>query len=145
MKRWITLSLILLVLAIAAGILVYFFIYNKPHRDFARAKPDFVMTAPELFGAFKADPQAAGQQYNGKVVEISGNVTSVERVDSLLIIVFGLQEGMFGAEGIRCTMLPVSHERAGLLKSGSPARIKGLCTGFTDTDVILEKGTISEL
>jgi hypothetical protein len=45
---------------------------------------------------------------------------------------------MFGDEGIRCVMSKKSSPEAAKLKPDGITRIKGYCTGFNDTDVIME-------
>jgi hypothetical protein len=48
---------------------------------------------------------------------------------------------MFGDEGIRCAMLP-NHAQNIASFIGSDVRLKGYCTGFNETDVIMEKCSI---
>lgn len=141
MKKLLKIFVILLALgAIGAG-LGYQFIYNKPHRDYEKAIADFRVTSQELYNGFLADRKGAEAKYNGKVVEISGILSKVETPDSLTIAVFALREGMFGDEGIRCTML-LNHSEAVASLVGKEARIKGFVAGYNDTDVILEKCSV---
>jgi hypothetical protein len=75
------------------------------------------------------------------VIQITGRINKVESVDSLTIAVFILDEGMFGDEGIRCSMLPNHSEKTHSLE-GKTTTIKGYLTGYNDTDVILENCSI---
>lgn len=138
MNKWLKIFIGLVLIGIIAAALGYKFIYNKPHKNYEKAKTDFSITSEELFSNYQNHRQAAEQKFNGKVVEISGMLTKVETPESMTIAVFAIQEGMFGEEGIRCTMLPSHSEN---LKSyeGKKVTIKGYCTGYNDTDVILEK------
>lgn len=138
MKTWHKILIALFILGIAGAGIGYKFIYNKPHRDYEKAKPDFSVLATDLFNAYQADKQAAQMKFNGKVVEVSGMLHKVEEADSLTIAVFVLDEGMFGDEGIRCTMLP-NHSVAIAAKAGSETTIKGFVAGYNDTDIIFEK------
>ena len=61
------------------------------------------------------------------------------RLYSLVIVVFEFSQGMFGPEGIRCTLLPEHNLDANGWKAGGEMLVKGFCTGYNDTDVILEK------
>lgn len=126
------------VLGVAAALLVYFFVYNKPHADFERARPDHTLTATDLFDAFVTDTRAAEEKYNGKVLLVSGEVTLVEETSDMVIVVFALSEGLFGEEGIRCTMLENHADAARSLQAGQLVSIKGFCAGFSGTDVIME-------
>ena len=139
MKIGLKIGIGILVLAIIAGILGYFFIYNKPHRDFEKADPDFNLSTFELFDAYISDRNMAETKFNGKVIQLEGAVQKIEKVDSIIIVVFVFQEGLFGDEGIRCTILPKFNDDILKVKPETSVLIKGFCTGYNDTDVILEK------
>jgi len=142
MKTWIKIGIGLAIAGIIGALVVYKFIYNKPHPDYETETADFRTEAKQLFSDFKSDETAAGQKYNGKVIEISGIPTSIEDADSMLIVVFAFEEGMFGNEGIRVTMLPKFNDPGKKISTSETVTLKGFCTGFNDTDVILEKGSI---
>jgi hypothetical protein len=138
MKTWIKVLLGLVLIGIIAGFLFYHFVINKPQPDFATLKPQCSLGADVLYNAFKSSKISASKLYNGKVIEITGKLSKVEDVDTLTIAVFVFNKGMFGDEGIRCTMLKKFSQEAKKLKSDGITRIKGYCSGFNDTDVILE-------
>ena len=142
MNKWIKITMVLLILGIGAAVLGYFFIYNKPHRDYEKATADFQVSGETLFSAYVSDRSAAETKYNGKVLEVTGPVSAVESRDSLTIVVFVMGEGMFGDEGIRFTLLDHYKEAASALASDQMVTIKGYCTGYNETDVILEKCSI---
>lgn len=135
---------ILLVVAIAAAILIYIFVYNKPHKDYATATPDYKMSAIELYNEFKMNQEAASSKYNGKVVQVSGPLHSVENADSLMIAVFSFEQGMFGDLGIRCAIIPSHSKEVMAITPGTNVAIKGLCTGYNDSDVIMEHCSLVE-
>jgi hypothetical protein len=141
MKKWIKIVIVLAVAGIIGLFLIYTFVYNKPHPDFETERAVFTVDAAALYHEFSGNADAAGQKYNGKIIEVTGAITSVESTDSLVTLVFVFNEGMFGGEGVRCAMLPSHAPAAGKLAAGTPVNIKGLCTGFTG-DVILEKCSI---
>jgi cell division protein FtsW (lipid II flippase) len=124
--------------SVLALLLVYLFLYNKPHRDFERARPALQMSAESLYRAFAADERTAESEFIGKVLEITGEVYVVEETNDMVIVAFVFEEGFFGGEGVRCTMLENHHQKALQLKPGQEVAIKGYCTGFTGSDVILE-------
>ncbi len=138
MKKWQIILLTLVLTGFSAAVAVYFLAYNKPHPDYEKAKPEFIISAEALYSAFIDDEMAANDQFTGKVVAIDGQVAGVEQLDELVIVSFVYDEGFFGGEGVRCTMLEGHHERALGLLPGESVKIKGLCTGFTGSDVILE-------
>lgn len=143
MNKWLKIFIGLILIGIIAGGLGYKFIYNKPHKNYEKATPDYGLTTFELFTEYRNDRQVSEQKYNGKVIVIAGIVDKVEMAGDMTIAVFVLEEGMFGDEGIRCTMLPNYAED---IKSfiGKNIKLKGYCTGYNDTDVILEKSSIIE-
>ena len=111
---------------------------NKPHPDFEKIKPDYSLNAGAFYNEFKTSKENASRLYNGKVIGITGKIARVEIEDTLTIAVFVFDQGPFGDEGIRCVMLRKYSEDAKKLKPDGIIRIKGYCTGFNETDVIME-------
>ena len=141
MKKWKIILLGLFIAGIAVAVATYFLVYNKPHPDYEKAKPEVVISAEDLYFSFISDKTGANIQFNRKVIAIDGSVAMVEQIDELLIVSFVFEDGFFGGEGVRCTMLEGHHEKALNLVPGEHVEIKGLCTGFTGSDVILEYGS----
>jgi len=135
---------ILVLVGILGGAYGWFFVYNKPHRDYESAEADYQIGAIDCYQKFTSLTEGAESVYTGKILEISGIPSKIETGDSLCVVVFVFNEGMFGDEGIRCTMLPGHHEKAKLLSMNETVKIKGYCTGFNDTDVVLEHCSIVE-
>ena len=142
MKTWLKILIALFALGVIAIILVYVFIYNKPHPDFEKMKPAYSMNAPDLYTAFISDRKGSEAKFNGQVIEIQGTITKIEATDSSVVAVFVFNQGMFGDEGIRCSMLQNYHDKTRLLPPQSTVRIKGYCTGYNETDVIIEQSCI---
>lgn len=142
MRKWYKIIAVFVVLGGIAGVLGYHYVYNKSHMDYEKAEPDFHMTGDGLFDHYTTNKAEAQQTYNGKVLEVAGRVSSVENPDSLTIVVFAMREGMFGDEGIRFSMLQDYSASANELNAGDPVTIKGYCTGYNDTDIILENCSI---
>ncbi len=144
MKKWMLILIALIIVGVIAAVLVYKFVYNKPHPDYVKAKTEVSVGAADLFNAYLADQTHADATYTGKMLEVKGAFTRVEQVDSLTIVVFVLGEGLFGDEGVRVTLLPEYSDKARELEPGSEITLKGYCTGFSDADVVLEKGSLPE-
>lgn len=142
MKRWMKILGLLIAIGILAAVYVWFFVYNKPHRDFEQARPDHTLAADELFYQYYNHKSRADSLYTGMVLQITGVPHSVEVKDSVVIAVFAFESGIFGEEGIRCTMLPQHRERMKNHEAGTRLSLKGYCTGYNDADVILEKCSI---
>ena len=144
MKTWLKVLIGLAVVGLVAAVLIYFFVYNKPHTDYEKAKPELVLPADELYNAFISDTGSAEETYNGKVLQISGVLDYVEDADGRVFAVFAFGYGMFGPEGVRCTMLDNHAEKIKNISTGTQITVKGFCSGFNDPDVILEHCTLLE-
>jgi hypothetical protein len=142
MNKWIKILIGLVIVGVIGGIAGYVFVYNKPHPDIENKKPDYSLTAVELFQSYRNNQQATSEKYNGKVLEITGNVTRLETSGDLTIAVFGLDEGIFGVEGIRVTMHENHKEAIKNHDLSKQITIKGLSDGFNDPDVVIRHGSI---
>ena len=134
MKKLLKIVGILAIIGILAAAYGWFFVYNKPHENYEKAKPEAVLTATDCFESFTSN----GGKLTGQVLQLEGVPSYVEEQDSMVIVVFVYNEGMFGDEGIRCTMLDNHSQKALALNLSNTVDIKGLCTGYNGTDVILE-------
>src|ERR1035437_4484356 len=138
MNKNILISAAVLVVLLIAAISVYFYV-NKGHPNYGNLKAEYTLESKQLYDAFKKDGKASATMYNGKIIELNGAITKVEASDTSVTLVFAFTQGMFGDEGVRCTMLPAEMPKAKLIKAGETIKVKGLCQGFNDTDVVLEK------
>jgi len=142
MKKILIILAVLIVLAGAAGLIVYKYVYNKPHTNYVEAKTDVKIEAKRLWIDYSMNKDIADPKYTGKVIEITGGIMNVEVVDNMTIVVFAYKRGDFGDEGIRVTMLPLYAEAAKGINPFKQVTIKALCTGYNGTDVIMENGSI---
>jgi hypothetical protein len=142
MRKWIGIIGALALVGIVVATLVYFFVINKSHPDYENKKPEYFMTAEALFASFREDAAKASEFYNGKIIQVSGQLSSVEDTDGQTVLVFALDQGMFGDEGIRVSMLEAQSAQAVKLTPGKDITLKGFCTGYNDTDVVLNHGSI---
>jgi hypothetical protein len=142
MKAYIKILLTLGVVGIIAAFLVYLFVYNKPHENYEKAKPQVEISAEALYNAFVENQTNAEQNYVGKVIQIEGSIGALEKNVDNEFVIFAFGSGMFGVEGIRCALHNNQH---GILDNDDVNRtviVKGYCTGFTGTDVVLEHCSI---
>ena len=142
MKLWIKIVIIIVILGIIGAMVVYKFIYNKHHPDYEIIQPDYTLTAKEVYDGFKRSPDGSSRLYNGKILLLTGKLSKIERSDTLVTAVFVFNQGDFGDEGVRCTVLKKFNGEAERLQPDGEISIKGFCTGYNDTDVILEKCSI---
>jgi hypothetical protein len=142
MKKFLIIALILLAIGAIAAFMVYKYVYNKPHPDYETKKSDLSIEAKRLWTDFSMNKDIADGKYTGKVLQIDGIIMRVEEAEGMVIVVFAYRKGDFGDEGVRVTMLPNFADAAKHIDPFKPVKIKGLCTGYNGTDVILENGSI---
>ena len=136
MKKLLKIAGILAIVGVLAAAYIWFFVYNKPHRDYEKAKADYELAASECYRQY-VNNSIEASDYNGKILQVYGKPSNVEDNDSLVVVTFVFDEGMFGDEGIRCTMLPKYNARALALSFSEGITIKGFCSGYNDIDVIM--------
>lgn len=142
MKTWIKILLGLFVVGMMLLFLVYKFVYNKKQPDYEKIEASVTLNAQDLYKTFKNNKEAASKEYNGKVICLTGKLSKIESSDSIVTAVFVFSQGMFGDEGVRCTMLKKFNDPAKKLQPDGDIKVKGYCTGYNETDVILDKCSI---
>jgi hypothetical protein len=135
------LKIIIVVFLLLTLIIGGFYIYvsTRKHPDRTQEKPEAQVTAADLYNAFTKNSLSASKLYGGKVLHVEGIVDSIEIIDNRKIILFFLNDGMFGPEGVR---LSLHESETREIFIGDNVVLKGYCTGFTESDVIVEDATI---
>ena len=138
-------KIILLVILVAVAI-VGFYAYsefNRTNKDLGRTRPDYTLTAVQLINEFEKSDSASSQKYNGRVLELTGNVKTVETDEKGYMTVVLGHPG--NPSSVRCSMDSSYQARAASLTEGSSVKIRGACTGFNKdemglgSDVILNR------
>ncbi|QNA45060.1 OB-fold protein [Lacibacter sediminis] len=128
MKKRALIVFILVSVLIGAAIFFIYAKWNKAPKNIENAE-SVKINAADLFREFSENEQQATETYNGKVLEITGIVSSTEtNQEGKTIVQLQTNDPLFG---INCTM-----EKETGIKEGETVTIKGVCSGFT-TDVIL--------
>jgi acyl-ACP thioesterase len=122
--------------AVLVSSVVFYRVYNKPHRD-PSSEASIQITAADLLHSYETNETEANGHYLDKALEVSGKISEITiNQDSIPVIVLETENSMFT---VRCTMDNV-HASA---KVGNTVTIKGICTGYL-SDVIIIKGTLVE-
>jgi hypothetical protein len=122
-RKKILFGILIVVLALA-GLGIYK-IY-KPHSNVSGEEAVASLSAPNLYLDFQHDENAANKKWVGKVIEVSGIISSVnESADYVSINLKALADG-----GINCSILKKDLSPETKLKNGDSLIIKGKCTGF---------------
>jgi hypothetical protein len=145
MKKIGLIALTILILAFAA-FFVYKYVYDKPKTEavpeIVNNKVELSLAAKRLWTDYSMNKDIADPKYTGKVIEIKGSIMRVETVGNDVVVVFAYKKGETGDEGIRVTMLPAYNQASKGINPFKDVRIKGLCNGYIDKNVIMVDGSI---
>jgi predicted histidine transporter YuiF (NhaC family) len=117
-----------------AGLLVAFFIYNKPHENIKRTSPAYEMAASEIYAAYEEDESTANEKYLDKVISVSGEVLQSKTTEEGIVSVTLDGGAMLG--GVICQLDELSEHSRTEFEVGEKATFKGKCTGML-MDVVL--------
>lgn len=126
MKKIIIAIVVLLVLAGAYG----FYLFNKKTPSLEKVTPDFSLTAEELYIDFSTNEKSALEKYEGKVLQIEGEILTYSKTDSISNIVFNADDALFGA--VNCSFNTLNKN----LKKNETIVVKGLCQGFLNSVIL---------
>jgi hypothetical protein len=115
--------LLIAVLLIAGASTGYYF-YNKGPVNIKNATAKKT-TATVLYSAFLSDSAAAQKNYSGKILSVTGIVSSVNNNQQGLPVI--LLETGNGSGFINCTL---EEKSAVSIKEKQPITIKGICSGL---------------
>lgn len=131
MKPFTKLIYLFSVLAIAGLIAVLYF-FNDPGNNNRSVRADFILTASELHDEFTADEPAANLKYIGKIIEITGKITSVNlEEDRMVSIILKTSDNR---SSVICSFRePVNPKSIQTMK---PITVRGELSGYL-MDVLL--------
>ena len=133
MKR---IMVVLLVIIVLAGAWYGYKLYTGKVPSLTEVKADASISATDLIAAFEKDSASANKQYLGKILEVSGNVKSVEKESATVSL--GAADGN---SSVRCSIDSAFVKDIEQLNPGSAITIKGNCTGFMPDETGLGLGS----
>ena len=128
MKKYILLGILIIIL-VGGG--TGYYMFNKKVPTLENTTPDFVISANDLFNEFENDETKALLKYENKIIEVTGNIVSVNNNEKDSNITLEAELAMIG--GINCSF---KHKQDKEIIKSSTVTIKGKCQGFL-MDVIL--------
>ena len=132
MKKFVPYILILALAGIAFG----YYKYNKPHNETKNTKSDVIISPADLLKAYEADETAANVAYLDKIVEVEGNVKSINILEKGISLSLDAGSEM---SSIICEF--ESADALAGVKTGDKVKVKGFCTGYL-TDIVLVRCSI---
>lgn len=136
MKPYVKVALFVVLVFAVAGILYALTLYNKKHPDTSKVKPDFIITATSLQKEFEESEAAASAKYINKIIEVSGSIASVAKVNGNNVNI-SLNTGN-DLSSVICTFASADPSK---YKAGDEITIRGECSGFL-MDVLLKNCAI---
>ncbi len=124
MKRKIFILLgLIIVTAIIIGLAMYF----KPHDNMSRQTAEFSLSTDELLIDFEADEAVANEKYVDKVIEVTGEIGSVDATTDKITLILNTENPV---SGVICEMDDLSDHNSSLFVEGEKISLKCLCTGY---------------
>ena len=123
MRKIYFFGIVLLLLGLAGwGIYTVF----KPHRNVASQQAVANLPAVDLYHDFESDENLANKKWVGKVIEITGTISSVSETGNYISINLRAAENA----GVNCSLLKSDVKSEDLPRAGDQITVKGKCTGF---------------
>lgn len=132
-----TLYSILFVIVLLGMICIY--IFFKPEKNLLKLKPDYKLTAIELFNEYSTNEEAANTKFLGKIIQVNGTIREINTEDSIYTTVILETEDMFS--GVNCVLNNKYTTKQKEILIGSEATIKGECSGKL-IDVVLNNSVL---
>ncbi|MCB9252154.1 MAG: hypothetical protein H6605_06775 [Flavobacteriales bacterium] len=130
-KRIIISVVVLLIM----GFVVQLYLFNKPHKNIAKAKEDFVLSSAEFYREYSDNEEASNQKYLEKVIVLEGNAVEIqlENEDEPTIAVATAEEGI----NIRCGFKKELINEVKAVSIGNKIRVKGKCDGMDMFGIVM--------
>jgi DNA/RNA endonuclease YhcR with UshA esterase domain len=104
-----------------------FYWYHKPRTGLSDIKPDYTLSAKELYTAFQQDEQKANEQFVSKVIQVKGTVENVQATDSSLNVQLSSGDVL---GGVNCSLVKDADNAPLTPSKGAVVEIKGRCIGY---------------
>ena len=140
--RYVLLALLVIIAVTATYIYIE---YNRTHKDTARLKADYSLSATVFIKEFETNEQASNKKYWDKVIRVEGIVKEVIKDDNgFYSLALGDTSSL---SSVRCSIDSVHNQEAAAVKKGSVITVKGICSGFNademlGSDVILVRSVV---
>ena len=132
MKR--ILLILVLIVVLAGGWYVYK-LYTGKVPSLTEVEAHASVNATDLISAFEKDSAAANKAYLGKILEVTGNIKSIEKESGTISL-----GDIISNSSVRCSMDSAFVKEIETLNSGSSITIKGNCTGYMPDETGLGLG-----
>ena len=125
--------LFIIIIVIIGAIVMY--LWNKPHRDIAAAKEDFIISATDFYKEYSANETSANAKYLDKVIAVEGVISAIEleNADEPTVALITATPDMTVSCGFKKELLSEVKK----LKPNDKIKIKGKCDGMGMFGVVI--------
>lgn len=129
MKKWFTIVILFLAIAVTGFYATKWYLRNKPKRDVTK-ETAVTITAQTLWDAYNSNEVTADSVYGNKAVQVSGVVKKIsQNQDGNFVVLLETGDPIFG---VNCTF----KETPANITAGQTINFKGICTGFISSVTI---------
>ena len=127
--------IILFILVIGIIASIAFYMWNKPHKDIAAAKEDFILTSTDFYKEYVANETTANTKYLDKVIAVEGTISAIEleNADEPTVALTTGTADMTVSCGFKKELLNEIKK----LKQNDKIKIKGKCDGMVMFGVVI--------
>ncbi len=100
-------------------VIVVYFVWNKPHKDYSSIKPDITINSLNFINQFKNNSTTATEKYLNQIILVNGKVTDI------------LTKSIVLDNGIVCT-LDSSSIKLEFIQVNDTISLRGRLVGFDD-------------
>ncbi len=105
------------------------------HKNIEQSAAQFVLTSDELHEAYGKNESEAKAQYEGKILQVNGIISSIASpTDTNIVVLLGIESDPMS--NISCQMDAAFNDRLKGLAAGSTVSIKGICNGAKKDDLL---------
>lgn len=126
-------------LLLVGGLIAFKMAQPKGPLDIHHAPTETTINAGSLYEAFETNEVAANGKYAGKVVEVSGAISSISQDDRGHFVISLSADSPLGQ--ITCNLAPKEPNPTTAIEIGQSVIIKGVCTGYL-FDVVLDNAAL---
>jgi hypothetical protein len=134
-KRKSIILIIFLSIFAILGIAVLCYVFRGVEKSVESKTAQYTVTSDELFAAFEENETTANEKFLGKIIEVTGEVSSIEKTATgQLVIVLSVSSPM---GGVRCTFETQQEDILKKVSTGTSHTVKGKCSGLL-MEVVLD-------
>jgi len=139
MKKIYKYLLALLGIGIIVFLITWQVVFKKSDSSVKNSKAEYEIEATQILNQFETNEELANTQYLGKVIIVSGTLESFKETPNDISLYIKQETDM---SGILCSFDKTAIDLS-VLKTGSPIKVKGICTGYL-IDVVMNKCALVE-